>query len=302
MTPPNNVKPTSPKVSQSLLPYFSLTFFQLRHARYYFLPATLIAKQYRNDLNCVGLSKQAVRSNQNRSIKPLVLLLLSALFLVLVYPKTGLDQRLIAPYFDAVNQQFSLKHHWVLESVLHTGLKYSLIVVAISTLVISQIGPFYAPLKAYQQRLFWVFMVMLVSTTAIAILKSVSMHGCPNDLAQYGGDLPYLQLFDALPNGVAMGKCFPGGHASGGFALMAFYFAFSDAQPKFAKSLLLISIILGFVMGWTQMMRGEHFLSHNLWSAWLVWAICLACQPFLPTLTIYRNALKWPQQLIQYPN
>lgn len=233
-----------------------------------------------------------LKINQNWPIKPLVLLTISALVLIFIYPKTGLDQRLIAPYFDAVNQQFSLKHYWVLETVLHTGLKYSLIVVAVSTLIISQIGPIFAPLKAHQQRLFWAFMLMIISTTAVSILKSVSMHACPNDLTQYGGDLPYLQLFDAQPLGVALGKCFPGGHASGGFALMAFYFAFKDVQPKFAKTMLLISIVLGFLMGWTQMMRGEHFLSHNLWSAWLVWAICLACQPLLPTLTMNRNTQK----------
>ncbi len=224
--------------------------------------------------------------------KQLVCLMVSALFLIFIYPKTGLDQQLIAPYFNAINHQFALKHSWFLESVMHSGLKYGLVLIAISTLLASFVGHIYCPLKAYQQRLLWVFVVMLVSTTAIAILKSVSMHGCPNDLTQYGGDLPYLQLFDALPIGVAMGKCFPGGHASGGFALMAFYFAFSDVQPRFAKSMLLISITLGFVMGWAQMMRGEHFLSHNLWSAWLVWAICLACQPLLPILTINRNAQK----------
>jgi membrane-associated PAP2 superfamily phosphatase len=31
--------------------------------------------------------------------------------------------------------------------------------------------------------------------------------------------------------------------------------------------------VLGFSMGWAQMMRGEHFLSHNLWTAWLVWLV-----------------------------
>ena len=30
-----------------------------------------------------------------------------------------------------------------------------------------------------------------------------------------------------------------------------------------------------------QMMRGEHFLSHNLWSAWVVWAVCFIFQPVL---------------------
>ena len=228
-------------------------------------------------------------THKNWQLQQAILLLASALFLIFIYPKTGLDQRLIAPYFDSVNQQFSLKNAWFLESVLHDGLKYCLIVVAISTLLASLISNIYTPLKPYQQRLFWVFMLMLISTAAIALLKQTSMHACPNDLIQYGGNLPYLRLFDALPIGVAMGKCFPGGHASGGFALMAFYFAFRDVQPKFSQNMLLLSLSLGFVMGWAQMMRGEHFLSHNLWSAWVVWAICLACQPLLITSTKNTN-------------
>ncbi|HEY0562882.1 MAG TPA: phosphatase PAP2 family protein [Methylophilus sp.] len=209
---------------------------------------------------------------------PLTWLLFSALFLMLVYPTTGLDQRLIAPYFDAAHQQFSLKHHWLLESILHNGLKYCLLVVALSTLLISLIGNLYAPYKAHQSRLLLVFVMMLTSTGLVALIKHNSMHGCPNDLIQYGGTLPYLQLFDALPLGTAMGKCFPGGHASGGFALMAFYIVFRDVEPKFSQAMLMLALSLGMVMGWAQMMRGEHFLSHTLWSGWLVWAICLACQ------------------------
>lgn len=220
------------------------------------------------------------------SKQQLTWLLVSMLSLMFIYPKTGLDQRLIVPYFDVVNQQFSLKNTWLLKTVLHTGLKYGLIFVALSTLLAGVTGSLYRPLKPYQQRLFWVIAVMLLSTSVVSILKHHSIHGCPNDLMQYGGNLPYLQLFDALPVGTAMGKCFPGGHASGGFALMAFYFAFRDVQPKFAQSMLRLSLILGFAMSWAQMMRGEHFLSHNLWSAWIVWAICLACQPLLFNLNI----------------
>ncbi len=231
-------------------------------------------------------------ANKKWVMQQVFLLLASAIFLMLIYPKTGLDQRLITPYFDAANQQFSLKHAWLLETILHTDLKYGLIFVALSTLLASFGGSMHMPLKPYQQRLFWVFVLMLTSTTLISLLKHNSMHACPNDLLQYGGDLPYLQLFDALPVGAAMGKCFPGGHASGGFALMAFYFAFRDVKPKFAQNMLLLSLALGFVMGWAQMMRGEHFLSHNLWSAWVVWATCLACQPLLFTSTLKRNPMQ----------
>ncbi len=124
-----------------------------------------------------------------------------------------------------------------------------------------------------QKQFIWAFVGMLVSTSVVSFLKSVSMHGCPSDLTLYGGELPLLALFEHLPAGVAAGHCFPGGHASGGFALMAFYFAFREQKPKFAVVMLALALVLGFSMGWGQMMRGEHFLSHNLWTAWLVWAV-----------------------------
>ena len=99
------------------------------------------------------------------------------------------------------------------------------------------------------------------------------MHGCPSDLITYGGNLPLLGLFEHIPQGTEAGHCFPGGHASGGFALMAFFFAFREYQPNFAMAMLALALVLGFSMGWAQMMRGEHFLSHNLWSAWVVWLV-----------------------------
>ncbi len=26
-------------------------------------------------------------------------------------------------------------------------------------------------------------------------------------------------------------------------------------------------------MGWAQMMRGAHFLSHTLWTGWIIWGL-----------------------------
>jgi membrane-associated PAP2 superfamily phosphatase len=46
--------------------------------------------------------------------------------------------------------------------------------------------------------------------------------------------------------------------------------------PKLAKVGLILGLILGFAMGWGQMMRGAHFMSHNLWTAWVVWVLLLA--------------------------
>jgi membrane-associated PAP2 superfamily phosphatase len=212
----------------------------------------------------------------------LIGLFVSACFLIFIYPNTGLDQILIAPYFDASAQRFTLKHDHFLEQFMHLGLKYCMVVVAISSLVIALRANIKAPfMESFFVRTknmvvnpyFLAFIGMLASTTTVSIFKSTSMHGCPFDLTHYGGDLPLLPLFGYLPTDVKAGHCFPGGHASGGFALMAFYFAFKDIKPNFARAILFFSLFVGFVMGWAQMMRGEHFLSHNLWSAWLVWLV-----------------------------
>ena len=218
-------------------------------------------------------------------------LLVSAYFLAIVYPATGLDQWLIAAYFDVASQHFPLKHEVLLEQFMHTGLKYCIMVVAIASLLaalqanihVAYRASFFARIQMlFKNPYFYAFIGMVASTSVVAYLKSTSMHACPSDLTIYGGDLPLLKLFETLPAGMKAGHCFPGGHASGGFALMAFYFAFRQAKPMFAAICLSIALFLGFAMGWGQMLRGEHFLSHNLWSAWLVWAV------------LYLQTLVWP--------
>lgn len=214
--------------------------------------------------------------------KHIIGLLLSAYFLLFIYPKTGLDQTLIAPYFDAATHSFPLKHQFFLENFMHIGLRYCMIFIAIASLWAGLQASIHEPYRASifnkfscnpEQQFIWVFAAMLLSTSTVSYLKSISIHGCPSDLTLYGGELPILALFERLPAGVVAGHCFPGGHASGGFALMAFYFAFKETKPKLAKMGLFGGLVIGFAMGWAQMMRGEHFLSHNLWTAWVVWLV-----------------------------
>jgi membrane-associated PAP2 superfamily phosphatase len=233
------------------------------------------------------LSQSIGKSVEKNDYLQLIGLLISAYFLISIYPKTGLDQLLTAPYFDVAMHSFPLKHQVFLEKFMHLGLKYCMVFVAIASLLVSLRGAIYqtnghAAYRAsffgflkelFKNPYFLAFVGMVVSTSVVSIFKSMSIHGCPSDLMLYGGDLPLLKLFAHLPNGVHAGHCLPGGHASGGFALVAFYFAFRERKPRFAKLMLALGLTLGFAMGWAQMMRGEHFLSHNLWSAWIVWMV-----------------------------
>jgi membrane-associated PAP2 superfamily phosphatase len=219
---------------------------------------------------------------KNFYLQNVIGLLLSAYFLMFFYPVTGLDKFLIAPYFDVATQSFPLKHQAFLENFMHSGLKYCMIFIALASLLAGLQANIHADsgtsifnkfIGNHQKQFIWAFIGMVVSTSVVSFLKSDSMHACPSDLTIYGGNLPLFALFEHLPKDVAAGHCFPAGHASGGFALMAFSFSFRDEKPKFAVAMLILALVLGFSMGWAQMMRGEHFLSHNLWSAWVVWLV-----------------------------
>ena len=216
----------------------------------------------------------------------LVLPLVLGLLLAFVYPHTDLDTSLIQPFYDAHALVFPLKQDGFLENVMHQGLKDLVIVVTLMALGLWMYGlKIGASMKrhqtkshwsyTYQQQFLWLFVAMAISTAAISILKHLSIHDCPWNLLDYGGTQPLIPLFRSLPAGIKPGHCFPGGHASAGFALMALYFAFRDTLPKYANIGLVVGLFLGFAMGWGQMMRGAHFMSHNLWTAWLVWMILL---------------------------
>lgn len=221
----------------------------------------------------------------------LVLPLLAALFLVLIYPRTGLDAVLINPFYDTETLGFSLRDNWFLETIMHQYLKNLMVAISLIVLALWVLGlkiwtsgtthfnyafnPKRTWIQAYHRQFLWVFVAMLITTAAISILKHLSNHACPWSLLLYGGTQPLIPLFGRLPPGAVPGHCFPGGHASGGFALLAFYFAFRDSEPKFARAGLLAGMVFGFAMSWGQMMRGAHFMSHNLWTVWIVWMILL---------------------------
>lgn len=97
---------------------------------------------------------------------------------------------------------------------------------------------------------------------------------CPRQLEVFGGKYAQqgvLECRNPANEGRSRGKCFPAGHASGGFALMMLFFCF---RSRYARWLgLCAGLGAGWSMGVYQMLRGEHFFSHTLFTmlgAWIV--------------------------------
>lgn len=208
--------------------------------------------------------------------------LLAGIFLTLIYSRTSWDQALIAPFYDAPAHAFPLRNHWFFDSFMHQGLKMALLLVPILCALL-WLGSWQDErLAGQRRRLGWLVLAQALPPLLVSVFKQQSVHACPWDLAQYGGYAPYLQLFEALPAGFAPGRCLPGGHASAGYALLAFYFGTRDRWPRFANGALCAGLVLGTLMGLAQVVRGAHFLSHNLWTLWITWVTLLVLYQVWP--------------------
>lgn len=196
-----------------------------------------------------------------------VLLMFFGLLFLWLARDGSLDMTLTGYWFDPMTQQFPWKDNAWLDLINHRLLKYVVIATGVLLLL--------AGLMRRQQH--WVLVALLigVGSLAVGVLKATSAHSCPWDLVQFGGKAFSYPLLGAVPVESGPGRCFPGGHASSGFSLMALFFLYWPSRPRMAWLCWGGAIALGLAMGYGQMMRGAHFLSHNLWAGWWVWLVQL---------------------------
>ncbi len=195
-------------------------------------------------------------------------MLIISFFILWCYIPVGgsLDLYLISPWVDALGK-FPLRDNWYLATLNHRYVK-NIIIIVYSYYFFAWLASFKLPkLKPLRHDYASFFFISMLCTILIGIIKAHSAHACPWDMTMSTAT-GFIWNFNAID-----GHCFPGGHASTGFALMTGYFVYFKTAPKRAHFFLISGLILGFAMGWAQMMRGAHFLSHNLWTAWFVWLI-----------------------------
>jgi membrane-associated PAP2 superfamily phosphatase len=199
---------------------------------------------------------------------------LSLMLLLLVFPPTALDFA-ISRMFYSPELGFAGKHNFWLESVLHDSAKQA--VYLLETLaLLGFIGTFWRKSWLWLRLpLGYLVLTIGISYAVVTPLKVVTGVHCPWDLTEFGGTESYSPLFGQRAPTSNPGKCWPGGHASGGFTLFALYFVFRDRRPRAAKAALFFALALGSVFSVGRIMQGAHFLSHNLWTALFDWLIAL---------------------------
>lgn len=148
--------------------------------------------------------------------------------------------------------------------LLYDGVKALLIVVAVFSLVVLVLDKWRHFLGARRRPLLVLALSLLLVPFSVSALKATTNVPCPHDVVRFGGPLPHVGVFDAWPSGskpAQRQRCFPAGHASGGFALFALVLFGRDRREK-----ILIAagvLMLSWSMGFYKMAVGDHFLSHT---------------------------------------
>ncbi len=158
------------------------------------------------------------------------------------------------------------RNHPFLKNIMHEGMRGASIA-ALGTLSLLALWDCLNPQhwltdKRLQLRVFLLCAALFIG--GVAALKAFTTPACPWDLARFGGDkdiLAYSDIFNVDTFG--QGHCFPAGHSTSGYVWLTLAFLFSQNTHNFRRSVFFL-LPIGVSLSAAQIIRGAHFLSHEL--------------------------------------
>ncbi len=204
------------------------------------------------------------------------MLALAAIVLCAAFGDGRVDLTVSHWFFDETRNSFPLTNQWLLKVVLHdaarvAGALAALTLLGVAVTAWSASGP--KSLHERRQALLYAASACLAGAAAVGILKHFSAHACPWDLALFGGTAAYQPLFSGAAGPLLVRGCSPAAHPLVGYAWIGVGFAMAASGRRGAWLAWAVALALGTGFGIVQVVRGAHFLSHILWSAWTVWAV-----------------------------
>lgn len=196
--------------------------------------------------------------------------------LISIIEATHFDLTLADWIFNLEGGAWAQRRSFFFSDIIHTG-GSSFFKLFDALLIVVWLMSFWCTkLSPYRKALLYISIVVPISIALVTNVGKLLTHiDCPWDLIRYGGDKLYLGLFKLSEADQSSGKCFPAGHASIGYTLLAFYFFFTETAPRFKYYGLGFGMIVGLLFGLSQQIRGAHFISHDLWTMTICWFLSL---------------------------
>ncbi|WP_244179868.1 phosphatase PAP2 family protein [Salinicola salarius] len=192
--------------------------------------------------------------------------------LMLLFQLYGIDFYIADYLYQWEGGQWLLKDNIITKSILHDDGRLLSELMGVGLIGFAVTACVKSSLSHWRRPLLYLVASVASSTVIVSLIKnSISME-CPWDLARYGGDFPFIGLFESRPASMPDSACFPAGHASAGYAWVALYFFFTVMAPGWKYVGLAIGLGMGLAFGIDQQLRGAHFLSHDMSTLMICWS------------------------------
>ncbi len=160
--------------------------------------------------------------------------------------------------------------------------KYLIVTYGVTLIFWLAILSFYKQQPDLQKKLLFLILALILVPVVVALLKHYSPIYCPNAIDEFGGGKAYISPLEIFNEDIFFnnqGKCFPAGHASGGFALISLYFVMPTKRSKYYA--LGFSLLLGWIMGFYQIAKGAHYLSDTVVTLAVAYLVSISLQRLL---------------------
>lgn len=212
------------------------------------------------------------------AVRAIAVLLGAAAILAFVGQYTDLDLWLADIYYDPSANAFPWRNAWFATTFMHGHVKNALFWLSLLAMI-AALADLLSPYRFISARRSVQLRILALSAflepMLVKTLKQTTYQQCPWSLEIYGGSEPMLRILDTVTADMHKAACFPAGHASAGMWLLAIAAFWLPGQPKRACLAYLAGLSVGLLLGWVQQMRGAHFLTHTLWTAWIASALFL---------------------------
>ncbi|OCL97367.1 phosphatase PAP2 family protein [Arcobacter porcinus] len=213
---------------------------------------------------------------QERLNKQIIITTILLIVVISIFELTNIDMIFQSYLYDPSNNSWLIDEKYApLYILFYSGFKTIFIVFSILIILITLFLKKNVLVKTYKNGLV-ILSLSLIFVPSLALLKNITNMPCPFNVIEFGGKYPEIKLFESYPEELTPQstlKCYPAGHATMGFSLMALYFLFKTPRNK--NIALTFGIIIGILTGGYKILIGDHFLSHTLITMILAWLTIL---------------------------
>lgn len=196
---------------------------------------------------------------------------------ILFFGVSGTDIWIQSHFYNPENHRWIVDpENGVLKFIFYDGIKRLLIIISVILLFTLIIGWKKPWIKEHRRGLMIVVLSSIFVPVIVGGFKAATNMPCPKNLEIFGGDYPHTCVWEQYPTTMcqkAKIKCWPAGHASGGFALLSLIFLFRTSAAQ--KGAFAAAMIIGWSMGSYKMLIGDHFFSHTFITMVMAWLIIL---------------------------